>query len=91
MWIYYTGIAEYMTMILFFSRALLNILVVHEIHFEKFFSLLKMKEVRNVIYFKSIVTVYSQYDKTDKGMATVGTGPSHQSNVRLPNKKDAYM
>lgn len=58
MWIYYIGIVEYMIMIFFFFRVFFNILVVYEIYFEKFFFFFKMKEVRNVIYFKSMVIVY---------------------------------
>lgn len=88
MFIYYTGITAYMTTTHFF-QASLKVLVVYEIHFEKFYSLPQKKDVRTVRYFKSIMAVCSQYDKTDKGMITGGTGPSHQSNMCLPNKKYA--
>lgn len=66
-----------------FSQASLKVLVVYEIHFEKLYSLPQKKDARTVKYFKSIIAVCSQYDKTDKGMTTVGTGPSHQSNMCL--------
>ena len=60
----------------FFSRPPLTVLVVYEIHFEKFCSFTQKKDVRNVRYFKSIMAVQSSY-KTDKGMTTVGPGSSH--------------
>lgn len=51
----------------------------------------KKKDVNNVRYFKSIMAFYSGYDKTAKGMKTASTGPSHQSSMCPPNKKDASM
>lgn len=71
----------------YFFQASLKVLVVYETHFEKFKSLTQKKDVRTVRYFKSMMAVYSQYDKTDKEMTIVGTGQSHQSNMCLPNKK----
>lgn len=79
-----------MTMTFFFSRVPLNVLVAYEIYFEEFCSLSQKKGIRNVKYFKSIMAVYSPYDKV-KGMTSVDPRPSHQSNTCSLNKKDAHM
>lgn len=65
--------------------------MVYETDFEKLCSFPKRKDVGNVRDFKSNMAVYTQYDKRVKGLKTVGTGPSHQSNMCSPSKKDVYM